>query len=180
MIISALETFRLDPTHPLKEIVRYFPPIEFDAQGKKVDKLDFSSKYFVMLHRENMTDGKTVSERKQERDWRSWVDSKFVHVISPNCYRTMGEAIQTFRWFEKAGDWEKEFNGFERMCMVYVGAFVMYLIGKKLKKKHNLKENVRESFDECSEEWTSTLDFKDIFRGGMKPNLADLVTLKLK
>jgi microsomal prostaglandin-E synthase 2 len=80
--------------------------------------------------------------RRDEREWRSWVDSKFVHVISPNCYRTMGEAITTFKWFEKAGEWEKEFNSFERMCMIYVGAFVMYLIAGKLKKKYIVQQMV--------------------------------------
>ncbi len=57
VIVSALETFRLGPTYSLKEIVRYYAPIEGD-------KLDFNSKYFVMLHNENMNDGKTFSERK--------------------------------------------------------------------------------------------------------------------
>ena len=33
---------------------------------------------------------------------------------------------------------------------------------------------MRDSFDDCSEEWISTLDSKDKFKGGQKPNLADL------
>lgn len=174
VIISALETYRLDPSHSLREIVRYFEPVEFDAKGNRQSQVDVSNRYFVMLYNDKVVEGKSNSERKLEREWRSWVDSKFVHVISPNCYRTLGEAIDTFRWFEKAGEWEKEFNSFERFCMVYVGSFVMYLISMKLKKKYELKENVRDSFDECSEEWTSTIDSKHIFKGGMKPNLADL------
>ncbi len=164
-----METYRLDPTYSIREIVRYFPPME------KEGKLDYPNKYFVMLYNDKLNEGKTNSERKLERDWRSWVDSKFVHVISPNCYRTFGEAVETFRWFEKAGEWEKEFGAFERSMMVYVGSFVMWLIGKRLKKKYELRDNVRDSFDECSEEWISSIDSKDKFKGGQKPNLADLV-----
>lgn len=154
MIVSALETYRLDPSHSLHEIVRYFDPVEFDSD--KGGKKEYANRYFVMLYNESVKEGKSNSERKLvlffkindiifykfkifltrlEREWRSWVDKKFVHVISPNCYRTLSEAIETFNWFDKAGNWEKEFNNFERSMMIYIGAFVMFIIAKRLKKK---------------------------------------------
>lgn len=58
--------------------------------------------------------------------------------------------------------------------VIYVGAAAMYFVGKRLKKKHNLKENVRLSFyDECNK-WVKNLD-GNTFAGGDRPNLADLV-----
>lgn len=35
----------------------------------------------------------------EERKWRRWVDEVFVHVLSPNVYRTIDESYRTFRWF---------------------------------------------------------------------------------
>lgn len=131
-----------------------------------------------------------------EREWREWVDKKFIHAISPNVYRSFGESLEAFEWFSKAGDWENQFNWFERVSVHYIGAIVMYLIGKRLRSRwknnkshnivklknllfnnlirHNLKEDVRESMYDYCNEWVSTLNGK--FKGGNKPNLADLVS----
>lgn len=128
MIISALETFRLDSSHSLKEIINYYQPVVLDG-------VEMNNKYFVMLYNDDMTDRKSLVDRKAEREWRSWVDEKFVHVISPNVYRTLNEAFEAFRWFDKAGEWEKYFSSWERNFIIYLGATVMYLLGKRLKYK---------------------------------------------
>ena len=128
LIKSALETYRLDPTHSLKEIINYYQPV-------KADDIEMSNKYFVMLYNDNVSDRKSTVDRKTERQWRSWVDEKFVHVISPNVYRTFGEAIEAFKWFDKAGDWQANFSSIERNFIIYLGATVMYLLGKRLKYK---------------------------------------------
>ncbi len=73
--------------------------------------------------------------KRDEREWRNWVDTHFVHVISPNVYRTLNESIAAFKWFDKAGNWDTNFNTFERYCAQYFGALAMYFVGKKLKKK---------------------------------------------
>lgn len=51
----------------------------------------------------------------------------------------------------------------------------MWLIGKRLKKRHNLKEDVRQSlYDECNV-WARAVKAKGTdFLGGKEPNLADL------
>lgn len=38
---------------------------------------------------------------RDERKWRKWVDDVFVHVLSPNVYRTPTEAFQAFTWFSE-------------------------------------------------------------------------------
>ena len=35
---------------------------------------------------------------------RSWVDGRFVHVLTPNIYRTLSEALQTFDYITKTGN----------------------------------------------------------------------------
>ena len=56
-------------------------------------------------------------------------------MISPNVYRTLGEAFDAFKWFDKAGNWEDNFNLVERYIVQYIGALAMYFVGKKLKEK---------------------------------------------
>ena len=72
---------------------------------------------------------------RYEREWRKWVDSKFVHVISPNIYRSVGEAVDAFKWFDEFGEWSKYFSSIERNVIIYMGALAMYFVGMKLKKK---------------------------------------------
>ena len=59
--------------------------------------------------------------------------------------------------------------------MIYLGASVMWLLGKRLKKRHNLKDDVRQSlYDQCNH-WTKCLSKKGTpFMGGSQPNLSDL------
>ena len=55
--MSALETYRLDSSHSLKEIVRYFEP-QFEGQ------VEMNNKYFVMLYNDNVSDRKSLVDRK--------------------------------------------------------------------------------------------------------------------
>lgn len=70
-----------------------------------------------------------------EREKRRWVDTSFVHVISPNIYRSIGESIAAFKWFDDFGEWPKYFSSIERYVIIYTGALAMYFVGMKLKKK---------------------------------------------
>ena len=64
MIISALETYRLDASHSLKEIVRYFQPLEFDGLTKDSAPIEMNNKYFVMLYNDDVSDRKSLVDRK--------------------------------------------------------------------------------------------------------------------
>ncbi|KAL1517379.1 hypothetical protein ABEB36_001149 [Hypothenemus hampei] len=174
MIISALMSYLKDSSDKsLPEIVKCFPFITFfDETGTK--KKDIMNKYFLMLTAEQYQneDEQSLAE---ERQWRKWTDNVLVHTLSPNVYRTREEAFQAFNWFSDVGQWEINFPSWERNLIIYVGASAMYLVGKRLKKRHNLKEDVRESlYDECSK-WMKEIKAKGTtFHGGIKPNLADL------
>jgi hypothetical protein len=62
VIISALETYRLDPSHSLKDILKFYEPMESIEVNKKTK--EYPNRHFVMLYSDKITDGKDVSQRK--------------------------------------------------------------------------------------------------------------------
>ena len=58
--------------------------------------------------------------------------------------------------------------------IIYAGASILYLLGKRLKKKHNLKNDVRDSLYNCCKYWLKSIGKNKRFMGGNQPNLADL------
>lgn len=144
-----------------------------DEDGKK--RKDVPNKYFLMLGDiENEELQKRETDLAEERHWRDWTDRVLVHSLSPNIYRTIPEAFQAFNNFSAMGKWDEHFSTFERLTAVYLGSAAMWLIGKRLKKKYNLKEDVRESlYDDCRL-WVKAIGKQRQFMGGDKPNLADL------
>jgi len=172
-IISLLRSFTLDPAKHLDEFAGYFPIYKItDEKGKS--RFEVENKYFVMFQEQLKDDKKAIETRKEERTWRIWVDDHLVHTISPNIYRTLGESLDSFRWFSKFGNWEENFPLMERLFVVYVGSCAMYFIGKRLKKKYGLKPDVRESLYDACNEWIRGKGTHRTFMGGEKPNLADL------
>ncbi len=104
---------------------------------------------------------KSSEQYKLERKWREWVDRKFVHTLSPNIYCTLKQSLNSFRWFSQAGDWEQIFPWYQRWIIVYVGAIVMRGVAGRLKRKYNLKDDVRLSLYECADEWVKAVGKKD-------------------
>ncbi|XP_065205169.1 prostaglandin E synthase 2 [Planococcus citri] len=169
MIISGLATYFRDKHIGLDSIQEYYP-ISQDSDNPK--KIEIMNKYFVM---DGQRTEKALERDKDERKWRKWADDVLVHMLSPNVYRTTDEALQAFNWFSEVGEWDKLFSGIERAFVIYVGAFVMWMIGKKLQKKYHLKEDVRQSlYDECNKLMKELETRGTPFLGGQEPNLADL------
>lgn len=67
-----------------------------------------------------------------ERKWRKWVDDTFVHTLSPNIYRTWKESMEASEYFSDVGD----FSTTQKFLAKYIGAVVMYYVGRKMKKKY--------------------------------------------
>ncbi|RCV25971.1 hypothetical protein SEVIR_5G208800v4 [Setaria viridis] len=105
---------------------------------------------------------------EDEAKWRRWVDEHLVHVLSPNIYRTTSEALESFDYIAKHGN----FSFTERFAVKYAGAAAMYMVSKKLKKKYNITDE-RASLYDAANTWVEALNGRD-FLGGSKPNLADL------
>ncbi|KAL1343962.1 hypothetical protein HN51_017877 [Arachis hypogaea] len=104
----------------------------------------------------------------EEKKWREWVDNHLVHVLSPNIYRTVSEALESFEYITTQGN----FSLSERLVAKYGGAAAMYFVSKKLKKKHNITDE-RAALYGAAEQWVDALKGRK-FLGGMDPNLADL------
>ena len=179
MITSAMFSFLKDRSSPssnlkggLIDVVRCYPKVEFMEEGKR--KADVTNKYFLMYGEEKL-DKKKMEHLKLERKWRQWVDTDFVHKLSPNVYRTPSEALAAFQWFNIAGDWETHFSTWERYLVIYVGSAVMWLLGKRLKSKYGLEQDVRQSLYMDCRIWTAAVKKRGgKFHGGDQPDLADL------
>lgn len=158
----------------LAKILVNYQSIEVeDEDGKK--RKEIPNRYFLMLGDiEERELKKRESDLAEERKWRDWTDRVLVHSLSPNIYRTIPEALQAFNNFSAMGKWDKHFSAFERFVAVYIGSGAMWLIGKRLKKRYNLKDDVRESlYDDCRL-WMKAIGKERQFMGGSQPNLADL------
>lgn len=77
--------------------------------------------------------------------------------------------------FIQIGNWEEYFPSWERILVVNVGALAMWLIGKRLKKRHRLKDDVRQSLYDEANFWLRHIATRGTtFMGGNKPDLSDL------
>lgn len=174
LIISLLASFLTVNTAKdnLNQLSQLYPRISMDGTS------DVVNKYFIMqgdmdeYHSETKA---AVNRLSDERKWREWADRVLVHTLSPNVYRTLDESLHTFNSFSFSGEWDKLFPTWERLLVIYVGAFAMWLIGKRLAKRHNLKEDVRLSLYDAVNHWLRQgVGPKNRFMGGQEPNLADL------
>ncbi|KAL7978496.1 hypothetical protein Chor_004313 [Crotalus horridus] len=130
VIISAIKS-HLISRKSLEEIASYYPSIKaINSEGKEVD--DFGNKYWLMLNNKEALCVYPVEEvRKEEMKWRKWVDDRLVHLISPNVYRTPGEALASFDYIVREG----KFGLVEGFFAKYVGAAAMFFVSKRLKKR---------------------------------------------
>jgi len=172
MIISALHSILYNKSESLKDLLKSYPVMSYtNEDGKAVSEI--MNRYFLMYGEH--PPGRVKTDILEERKWRKWVDDVYVHMLSPNVYRTLDESFQAFKWFDKAGNWEQHFATWERNLVFYVGSIVMYLLGKRLKKRHQLKDDVRLSFYEETNFWLKAIKKKGTkFMGGDEPNLSDL------
>jgi len=170
-LISALYSFLFDkPKGGLAEVLGCYPHVLNEDDPKK---FDIMNRYFLMY--QHSTPDKEKTEILKERQWRKWVDDTLVHTLSPNVYRTPSEALQAFNWFDKWGNWDEHFATWERYLVIYLGAFVMWIIGKNLKKRHRLKTDVRESLYDDVNHWLRQMEKKKTpFMGGQQADLSDL------
>ncbi|KAJ0183790.1 hypothetical protein K1T71_000213 [Dendrolimus kikuchii] len=172
-IVSILDTYLMEKGAQLREIIKFYPVTKYMNESGK-DVTEIANKYFIM-HNAPVPDEKEKEAEMEERKWRQWADSVLVHTLSPNVYRTASESLETFKWFEEAGRWRESFPAWECALMVYVGAAAMWIIAKKLKSRHNIKDDVRQSLYDAANEWTAAVKKKGtVFLGGDKPNLADI------
>ncbi|KYN32361.1 Prostaglandin E synthase 2 [Trachymyrmex septentrionalis] len=173
MIVSLLASHLYDRSQKIEEFVDYYPSIGMHDETGKF-KYEIINKYFLMFNNQLPKD-RAMDDIIEERKWRKWADDVFVHTLSPNVYRTLDESYKTFNWFSEVGKWEEYFPTWERLLIVNVGAMAMWLIGKRLKKRHHLKNDVRQSLYDEANYWLRSIKARGTtFMGGNKPDLSDL------
>ncbi|XP_018421002.1 PREDICTED: prostaglandin E synthase 2 isoform X1 [Nanorana parkeri] len=170
VIISAVKSFLISKKKSLEEIVSYYPGIQStNEKGKEVT--EYQNRYWLMLDEQETKQLYGSKEaQKEEMKWRRWADDWLVHLISPNVYRTPGEALASFDYIVREGN----FGSAEGLCAKYVGAAAMFFIGKRLKSRHNLQDDVRQDLYKAADTWVKAVGKHRKFMGGSEPNLADL------
>ncbi|XP_063172539.1 prostaglandin E synthase 2 [Candoia aspera] len=169
VIISAIKSY-LVSRKSLEEIVSYYPAMKaVNKEGKEV--VEFGNKYWLMLDdKEAFRVYPAEEARKEEMKWRKWADDWLVHLISPNVYRTPGEALASFDYIVREG----KFGLVEGFFAKYVGAAAMFFVSKRLKKRHHMQDDVREDLYQAVNDWVKAVGKHRMFMGGDQPNLADL------
>ncbi|XP_076247537.1 prostaglandin E synthase Su(P) [Calliopsis andreniformis] len=173
MIISLIASHLKNRSQKVDDLIDCYPSVAMHDKNKKL-KHEIMNKYFLMYN-DSLPVDHNMDKIMEERKWRKWADEVLVHTLSPNVYRTIDEAYNTFNWFSKVGHWEEYFPTWERLIMINVGSIAMWLISKRLKKRHNLKDDVRQSLYDEVNKWTNAIkQCNSTFMGGEKPNLSDL------
>uniref|UniRef100_A0A1A8QKM1 Prostaglandin E synthase 2-like n=3 Tax=Nothobranchius TaxID=28779 RepID=A0A1A8QKM1_9TELE len=170
VIISSIRTFMINKEKKMSDIVRCYPEMKsLNERGKEV--MEYNNKYWLMLSEAET--GALYPEKgmqKEEMKWRQWADDWLVHLISPNVYRTTGEALASFDYIVREG----KFGTVEGFFAKYVGAAAMFIISKRLKSRHNLQDDVRQDLYKAVNDWVAAVGKSRKFMGGDQPNLADL------
>ncbi|XP_024909248.1 prostaglandin E synthase 2 isoform X2 [Cynoglossus semilaevis] len=170
VIISAIRTHLINKNKNMADIIRCYPEMKsVNDRGKEVT--EYTNKYWLMLDEVDTTTVYPEKEiQKEEMKWRRWADDWLVHLISPNVYRTTGEALASFDYIVHEG----KFGTVEGFFAKYVGAAAMFFISKMLKARHNLQDDVRQDLYKAVNDWVTAIGKKRKFMGGDNPNLADL------
>ncbi|XP_010780774.1 prostaglandin E synthase 2-like [Notothenia coriiceps] len=115
----------------MTDILQCYPAMKsVNDHGKEVT--EYNNKYWVMLtEAESLELYPEKGIQKEEIKWRKWADEWLVHLISPNVYRTTGEAMASFDYIVREG----KFSTMEGFFAKYVGAAAMYIIAKRLKSR---------------------------------------------
>eukprot|EP00931_Biecheleriopsis_adriatica_P119041 TRINITY_DN94330_c0_g1_i1.p1 TRINITY_DN94330_c0_g1~~TRINITY_DN94330_c0_g1_i1.p1 ORF type:complete len:260 (-),score=57.92 TRINITY_DN94330_c0_g1_i1:61-819(-) len=104
----------------------------------------------------------------EARHWNKWCDEKFAVTVYPNITRSVSECWQALGYLQSC----PEFSTARAVVTRAIGALGMAAAHGKIKKKYGM-EDEREALFGAVEAWTEEVGSKD-FRGGDKPDLADL------
>ncbi|KAI3389451.1 hypothetical protein SNEBB_011469 [Seison nebaliae] len=162
VVISILSSF-LQSSMSLEKMINHYQPL---IEKKKIL---YPNKYEIISD-------KLPSSSSLEKKWRIWADDHFIHTLSPNVYRSFTESLHSFDTFNVKGKWSDAFQTTEQFTIKYLGAVVMWIIGKRIHKKYITDETMSER-DYLYNQLNHFLWAREsgkLFLGGNRPNLADL------
>eukprot|EP01134_Creolimax_fragrantissima_P000274 CFRG0274T1 len=129
-----------------------------------------SVKIIDYLQALRVTKGEASVQRTESTEqWREWMGSTLEKLVSPNLYRTPTEALRAFDYITAVSN----FTTFEGLSAKYIGAFVMYLIGKRNKKRLGI-DNERQAMYDALDKWVEEGVADKAFEGGDAPAMIDL------
>lgn len=105
-----------------------------------------------------------------EAKWLEWVDSVLVKTTAPNLYRTMSEAVRSFGYISE----QTNFRPVEAAAAKYIGAALMFVIGRGLTRKYGYGDDPRGALYSAINEWLEAGVGSKRFHGGEVPDAADL------
>ncbi len=135
------------------------------------DKVVFESNDIIKYLDKKYPNRAVFHQEKQieEEKWMTYADEELVQMLPANIYRTLPEALHSFKYITKVG----KFPAWKRYYMALGGAIAMTIVAKKGMKKRGITDP-RQALQESLGKWSQALDKKK-FMGGDLPDVSDLV-----
>jgi len=174
---SALEykgvEFETIEVHPLNKKEISFStdyravPIYIDSQGKQVN--DSTP---IMRRIDEEFPGPRIFKKdpeasKRDEVWLSWSE-KLVKGLPTAIYNNVFNALSAFNYITKIG----KFSWFQKLTIKYMGAFVMTLVAKNIRKREQI-DDPKVFLRRMAEEWANGLSGKP-YMGGDEPSASDI------
>lgn len=112
---------------------------------------------------------KSKSGAAKQEEWIRFADDELVQILPPNIYRTIPEALDSFKYITKVG----KFPAWKRYYLMLGGAVAMNIVAKKGMKKRGISDP-RKALAETLAKLADGLG-KEKFLGGGEPDVSDLV-----
>ncbi len=112
---------------------------------------------------------KTKAAAAKQEEWVRFADDELVQILPANIYRSLPEAIDSFKYITKVG----KFPAWKRYYLMLGGAVAMNIVAKKGMKKRGISDP-RKALAETLDKLANGLG-KGRFLGGDEPDVADLV-----
>lgn len=158
--------------HPLKKTELEFSeykkvPVYIDSEGKQVNDSNAIMKRIEEEFPVPSVYSQDSLQAAQDETWMNWSES-YVKGLPTAIYDTFSNSLKSFNYITKVG----QFSWFEKVKVKYLGAFVMSMVSKKIKKREGI-EDPAEFLRTKASEWSKGLGARS-FMGGEEPSVSDI------
>lgn len=112
---------------------------------------------------------KAKAAAAKQDEWVKFADEELVQILPANIYRSIPEAIDSFKYITKVG----KFPAWKRYYLMLGGAVAMNIVAKKGMKKRGITDP-RKALGQALDKLAKGLG-KNKFLGGDEPDVGDLV-----